>query len=206
VVIGDFETMSAQLPESDVTNALSSLERLTDDELKRLINDEDNFDDFVRNLPQVQKWENDKEVLLASNKSLAEYNLSFEPTLTEGKLELTELYKKVRNLMDEVETKRAQLESLGSRTSLDTTHALLLTAHAESEEQTDGLSESFLNGSLDVESFLSQYVPLKQVSHLRKLKADKLAELIHSQRSREGNISSTPYPTTQMMPQPRLPM
>jgi len=45
--------MSAQLPESDVTNALSSLERLSDDELKRIINDEDYFDDFVRNLPQV---------------------------------------------------------------------------------------------------------------------------------------------------------
>jgi len=97
-------------------------------------------------------------------------------------------------------------ESLGSRTSLDTTHALLLTAHAESEEQSDALSEAFLTGSLDLESFLSQYIPLKQTSHLRKLKSDKLAEMVHSQGSR-GSFSGAPYPTTtQMMPQPGMHM
>lgn len=97
-------------------------------------------------------------------------------------------------------------ESLGSRTSLDTTHALLLSAAAESEEQSDNLSESFLDGSLDLESFLSQYVPLRQTSHLRKLKADKLAELISSQQRSRGSYSGAPYPTTPMMPQPGMPM
>lgn len=48
-------------------------------------------------------------MLIASNKSLAEYNLGFEPTLKEGKQSLMELYQKARSLTDELETKRAQL-------------------------------------------------------------------------------------------------
>lgn len=57
----------------------------------------------------MKKWENDKEILIASNKSLAEYNLTFEPKLKEGKQGLMELYQKARALTDELETKRAQL-------------------------------------------------------------------------------------------------
>lgn len=47
-------------------------------------------------------------MLLASNKSLAEYNLTFEPKLKEGKQSLMNLYQQARSLTDELETKRAQ--------------------------------------------------------------------------------------------------
>jgi len=199
--------MTAQLPEAEISAALQSLNRLSDDELQKFIESEEYFENFVSQLPQVKKWENDKEMLIASNKSLAEYNLTFEPKLKEGKQGLMELYQKARSLTDELETKRAQLESLSSRTSLDTTHALLQAAAAEAEEKSDALTESFLDGSMELESFLAQFVPLRVSAHLRKLKADKMAEIVNSHRTR-STFSAVPYPTNNhpMMPHPVLPM
>jgi len=198
--------MTAQFPEGEISAALSSLQRLSDDELQQFLDNEDFFERTVMDLPQVQKWQNEKEMLLASNKSLAEYNLTFEPKLKEGKQSLMNLYQQARSLTDELETKRAQFESLSSRTSLDTTHALLATAAAESEEKSDALTESFLDphSEIDVDTFLSQFVPLRVTAHLRKLKADKMAEIVNSQRTRPNYSStSSPYPNNaQMMPQP----
>ncbi len=43
------------------------------------MNEEDKFDTFIRELPQVKRLYEEKEMLMASNKSLAEYNLSQVP-------------------------------------------------------------------------------------------------------------------------------
>ena len=40
------------------------------------MNNEDKFDQFIRDLPQMKALQEEKEMLLTSNKSLAEYNLS----------------------------------------------------------------------------------------------------------------------------------
>ena len=41
-----------------------------------ILNNEDKFDQFIRDLPQMKALQEEKEMLLTSNKSLAEYNLS----------------------------------------------------------------------------------------------------------------------------------
>lgn len=171
---------------------------------------------------------------MASNKSLAEFNLAFEPKLKAGKSALMELYEKARGVTDELETKRAQLgnnsfryqssqilelkkpnvmyrcvlESLYSRTSLDTTHALLQTATMEAEEESDKITEPLLDGSMDVETFISQFEPLRCKAHMRRLQTEKMAELVtQSQRGRSSFSTSVPYPTSPpSMPMPGMPM
>ena len=44
--------------------------------LQDILNNEDKFDEFIRDLPQMKALQDEKEMLLTSNKSLAEYNLS----------------------------------------------------------------------------------------------------------------------------------
>jgi len=194
--------MTAQIPEEEVRAACASLETLSDDELKALIDDDDAFTDFFNQLPQLKKWESEKESELAKNKTQAEYNLSLEPKLKEGKANLWELYEQARSLVDEVETKRAQLDSLNSRTSLDTTYALLQAASAEAEEKSEELAESFLKGSTDLESFTSQFIQLRVTAHMRRLKTEKIGEIVNSSRQRSYSV---PYPTVpQMMPLPPM--
>lgn len=53
---------------------------------------DDKFDEFIRELPQIKSLYNEKEMLVASNKSLAEYNMSQEPLLRQAKEKLMERY------------------------------------------------------------------------------------------------------------------
>lgn len=91
---------------------------------------------------------------------------------------------------------------------MDTTHALLQTAAMEAEEESDKVSEEFLEGSLDVDSFSSQFEPLRCKAHMRRLKTEKMAELVtQSQRGRTSFSTSVPYPTSPpQMPMPGMPM
>jgi len=100
------------------------------------------------------------------------------------------------------------VESLYSRTSLDTTHALLQTASMEAEEESEKLAEQFLAGSLDVDTFVGQFEPLRCKAHMRKLKTEKMAELVtSSQRGRTSFSTAAPYPTSPpQMPMPGMPM
>ena len=73
----------------DYPAALSNLQHMDSEQLKvtichncdftmlqDILNNEDKFDEFIKELPQMKALQEEKEMLLTSNKSLAEYNLS----------------------------------------------------------------------------------------------------------------------------------
>lgn len=68
----------------------------------------------------------------------------------------------------------------------DTALALLQTAAAESEEESDQIVKQFLDKDLQVDGFLEQFMVSRKTMHLRKLKAEKMNELI-----RKGGMNST---------------
>lgn len=73
----------------------------------------------------------------------------------------------------------------------DTALALLQTAAAESEEASEQIVKQFLEKELPVDGFLEQFMVSRKTMHLRKLKADKMNELI-----RKGVTTSAPPPTS----------
>ena len=119
----------------DYPAALASLQSMDSEQLKEILNNDVKFDDFMKELPQVKSLNNEKVIrtlndvetggvlsamlqnmLLASNKSLAEYNLSQEPVLREGKARLAEKHRTatslsagLKELQTELETKSGQV-------------------------------------------------------------------------------------------------
>lgn len=78
------------------------------------------------------------------------------------------------------------------------------------------LASKFLDGSLDVEGFLEQFTSRRKQMHLRKVKADKMTEMVQKRtfaspaanRTATSNFYSpppalAPYP---MAPMPAMPM
>lgn len=85
-------------------------------------------------------------------------------------------------------------ETKSAGISPDTTQALLQTAAAESEEQSESLAQDFLSGKIPVEKFLEDFEPTRKNMHLRKFKAEKMAELLRSgSQSSFGNGFAKPY-------------
>lgn len=84
------------------------------------------------------------------------------------------------------------LESKSGNLTQDTALALLQTAGAESEELSEKIVKQFLENEITVDIFLEQFMSMRKTMHLRKIKADKMNELI-----RQPNIRGTggsPYP------------
>lgn len=188
----------------DYNPATGMLHHMTTDELKKLLNDDDRLEGMIKDLQQVKNYESDRETVLASNKSLAEYNLSQEPVLEQLKVQLRRQFDELKSYKKRVEAKKKTLDELTNEMSLDTTLALLQTAAAEAEEESEVISESFLSGEIGVDAFLETYLSKKKLSHLRRVKVEKMVELLNSHASKNMNLpgaegtfsmnNSPPYP------------
>lgn len=79
----------------------------------------------------------------------------------------------------------------------DTALALLQTAAAESEEASEQIVKQFLEKELPVDGFLEQFMVSRKTMHLRKLKAEKMNEIIRkgaSVSSGYNNFNRSFYP------------
>lgn len=91
-------------------------------------------------------------------------------------------------------------ESKSSAMNQDTALALLQTAAAEGEEASDQIVKQFLDKELQIDGFLEQFMVSRKTMHLRKLKAEKMNELIWKGGANSGfnnyNRSFYPYQPT----------
>ncbi|XP_011702361.1 PREDICTED: vacuolar protein sorting-associated protein 37B [Wasmannia auropunctata] len=182
--------------EPDIPAALGLLSHLDNDELKELLNNDGKFEDIVKDIKQFKELETEKEMLMASNRSLAEFNLSKQPELEEGKQELKELSEQANQLCSSVRDKIDEMRDKSGTMTVDTALDLLQAAAAEIEEESEGVAEKFLAGDIEVDEFLDQFLSRRKLMHLRKVKVDKLRELI-----RKGHSNSTPgYPIASNFP------
>lgn len=179
----------------DYPAAMGLLAHLNSDELKELLNDDSKFDETVlKDVKQVKDWETEREMIIASNRSLAEFNLSKEAELEDLKTQVQQksetgekLCSRIQELLDEYKTKSAGV-------SPDTTLALLQTSAAEAEENSEQTAQDFLSGKIGIDKFLEDFEPMRKTMHIRKFKAEKMAELLKpSNQSSYDNGFNKPY-------------
>lgn len=177
--------------EPDYGAALGVINHLQTEELRDLVNNDDKLTELVKDVPQMKNLANEQEILLAANKSLAEFNLSLEPKLSQAKQTIISKYEEAAQLSEEVNTLKGEVDSSSGQYTADTLQALLQTAAQEIEEETENLVQSFLDKEQDVDEFLSEFLSKRKTAHLRRIKAEKITSIISQQNS---SSHSTPYP------------
>lgn len=178
--------------EPDYGAALGLINHLPTEQLRDLVNNDDKLTDLVKDLPEMKNLANEQEMLLAANKSLAEFNLSLEPKLSQAKQTIISKYQEAAQLSEEVNTLKEEVDSSSGQYTADTIVALLQTFTRHTEEETENLVQSFLDKEQEVDEFLSEFLSKRKLAHLRKIKADKITDVINQQNSTSHN---TPYPT-----------
>ncbi|XP_076041548.1 vacuolar protein sorting 37B [Oratosquilla oratoria] len=179
--------------EPDYEAAIGLFKHLPTEELRDLVNNDDKLTEMIKDLPQMKNLASEQEMLLAANKSLAEYNLGQEPKLSQAKQKLITSYEEAAQLSDELGSMKAEIDSASGQYTADTIQALLQTAAHEIEEETENLVQSFLDKEHSVDEFMAEFLNKRKMAHLRRIKAEKMTEIISRQSS--GN-QSTPYPST----------
>ncbi|VVC31995.1 Modifier of rudimentary, Modr [Cinara cedri] len=205
-----------------VNTVMGLMSHLNASELKEILNDDSKFEQYASELKPNKEIETEKEMLIASNRSLADFNLTKEPELISGKERLCEMYedaeKLYKSVTQKVNTIKQQMGSMNPETIL----AVLQTSACETEEDSDKLAEQFLSGATDLDGFLEEFLKKRKDMHMRKAKADKMTELLSRRNSSYRPISDNiqhsfsgypqigyppvPYYQSAPMPYPNVPV
>ncbi|RZF39565.1 hypothetical protein LSTR_LSTR001086 [Laodelphax striatellus] len=149
---------------------------LSNEDLKKVLNDDISLHSLVGDIEELIEIEDRKNSLLIAIKSSAECNLSKESCVVDNLESIIKLNLFGQTLMESVEGKVRQIASLEAVLSG------LKTAINNVEKESDDVAENFLNGSIDADVFLKNFLSTRIVMHLRKFKFDKLSELIYLRR------------------------
>ncbi|XP_018336127.1 vacuolar protein sorting-associated protein 37B [Agrilus planipennis] len=189
--------MSLAVIQSDCKRAISLISHLSNDELDEIMNNEEKLENLLKDLNQnyIKEIEAEKETLLASNNSLAEYNLGKEPLLTENREKIHQLSQEGAELSKSVKDKLQTVQDKNGDMSLETALALLQTAASEIEEESEKLAQKFLNNETDLEEYLDTFMIKRKLMHLRLVKAEKLAKILSRGLPNSQNYMNVP-PTT----------
>lgn len=206
----------------------TSLHHMNSDQLKELLNNDDKLDDTVDEV--LESLKSQKVRFFEENRSRAEKNIEKEPQIIELRSKLAELTEESKTTCTAVQDLLSQIKEKSGGVSQETALALLQTAASESEEKTEECAKKFTDNEINVETFLDEFINDRRTMHLRKLKAEKMMELIRKQSSAAqqqrhsthggggmpayGNLPGSgfypsagniPYPMGPMMPMPPPP-
>ncbi|CAB3398887.1 unnamed protein product [Caenorhabditis bovis] len=192
-----------------VSSAMTNCKSMTTEQLSAMLDDDALLDSFIDSLPQIRSMPTDKESALASNKSLAEWNLAQQPRIEQAKAQTLTLLDQAQKLKTEVTALKEQLDNVSSSKTLDVTSNLMQVAAQEADDDAEAIMKQFQDGEIPADLFLKQFKEKKTLAHLRKIKSDRLVALLREQQYGTINQPSrampvpapTPaYPTNNMMP------
>ncbi|MFT7808356.1 vacuolar protein sorting-associated protein 37B-like [Arapaima gigas] len=162
-------------------------------QLNNLLEDDEKLDKIVQEMQEVQEVQQTKQMTLASNRSLAEQNLLLQPKLDSQKNELTKSYRQLQDLFEIFQLRKSTLDHKSGISSLDTLLALLQAEGAKIEEETENMADSFLDGNISLETFVDEYQSKRKLAHLRRVKIDKLRDMVlKAHRSAQAQTPALP--------------
>ncbi|XP_048859072.1 VPS37B subunit of ESCRT-I a [Brienomyrus brachyistius] len=168
-------------------------------QLNDLLEDEDKLSKIVEEMQEVREVQQSKQMTLASNRSLAEQNLLLQPRLDCQKNELIKRYCCLQELFEAYQLRRSTLDQKSGINSLDTLLALLQTEGAKIEEETENMADSFLGGDVSLDTFVDEYQRQRKLAHLRRVKIDKLQEMVLKGPRLSRGLPQGPHPEVQPM-------
>lgn len=118
--------------------------------------------------------ESEREMLMASTKSLAEFNLSRQVAYENDRSNLLVLVSDCNKLRSDIQDKAMKLMELTKKTSLNSTKEILLGATEKAEKDSETIAQSFLTSTINHDTFINTFIKERKVAHLRRIKYDKL--------------------------------
>ncbi|CAG0914167.1 unnamed protein product [Notodromas monacha] len=169
--------------EQRVNSGLSSevrmvLSNYSSTDLENLLSKQQNFSDLLKRLPCVMGLEASVALISEETERLAVANLSKETVIEETRQDVSNLRQSVADLQEELFALRERHQKLIEKTDLFTIHEEIRNAVIASDQSSEEVAESFLNGGIELEKFLPGYLGSRKLSHLRRAKGEKLRVMI----------------------------
>ncbi|XP_011877576.1 PREDICTED: vacuolar protein sorting-associated protein 37A [Vollenhovia emeryi] len=168
------------LPSQSQTNSIfPELNSLTNEELKRLSEDDDRLDDFLEKHSQIKDMNAAIENAMDWVEKTAEANAAKEPELKQLQADVADKVKTVAALKARYDNLIQRYNKLSEVFTPDHIKECLRQAADESHEESEKIAEDFLNRKIDVERFLSTYIECRKLGQARRTKEEKLAHQLN---------------------------
>ncbi|KAJ3045230.1 Vacuolar protein sorting-associated protein 37A [Rhizophlyctis rosea] len=145
------------------------------EELEELLNDEIAFQIYLENLSSIKGMKQVHKELMDGNESLARRNLSKKEELESLKKTLSEQQQLFQSLRAKFDTNLKAQQDEAVRFSPTYVATKLQSAQSESDELSESIAQSFLDGKIPADDFIKQYRDTRRVYHLRAAKLERLA-------------------------------
>ncbi|XP_026215577.1 vacuolar protein sorting-associated protein 37C [Anabas testudineus] len=164
---------------------MEKLQDLSQSELQELLDNPERVEAMALESDEIQNIQLEREMALASNRSLAEQNLDVKPRLESQKELLVERYSQLEVVRETYRKHCSLRDGMVGQVSPEALLSRLQTEGSKTETESETLADEFLEGSLPLDSFLDRFLSLRSLAHTRRVKIEKLQEILR-QRS-EGN-------------------
>ncbi|NXI36009.1 VP37C protein, partial [Galbula dea] len=174
---------------------METLKGRTVSELRELQESAEEIERLALESQEVQELQLEREMALAANRSLAEQNLRFQAPLEAARSDLASKYEQLQELAHRWKEQKAKLEKFSAAMHPQTLLDLLQVESQKIEEESEELAERFLEGEVPLESFLEQFGVLRRLAHLRRVRVEKLQEILRrAESSQEPSRDLQPPP------------
>ncbi|XP_077570944.1 vacuolar protein sorting-associated protein 37B-like isoform X1 [Stigmatopora nigra] len=147
-------------------------------QLNEFLEDDEKLTKIIGEMDEMQDVQQSKETTLVNNRTQAEQNLALQPGLELKKETLTKKYGSLQESFEAYQLRKSTLDQKTGNSSLDILLALLQAEGAKVEEETENMADSFLDGDVTLEAFIDSYQNQRKLAHLRRVKIEKLQEMV----------------------------
>ncbi|XP_069780665.1 vacuolar protein sorting-associated protein 37A [Narcine bancroftii] len=162
----------------DLPDHFSELHDLGISQLTDLNENEDLLLGQFMGLPQLKQICTDKDDLVSYIEELAKRNLQLEPRLETERQDLLDKCDQLTRLKSTFEKKIQRQHELSESCSLSALQARLKVAAHQAEEESEVIAEEFLEGKVEIDDFLSNFMEKRTLCHCRRAKEEKLQHLM----------------------------
>nr|XP_016938817.1 vacuolar protein sorting-associated protein 37C [Drosophila suzukii] len=153
---------------------MPNLSTLSLDELKQLDRDPEFFDDFIEEMSVVQHLNEELDSMMNQVENISRENESKGSHLVELKRRLSDDYTALKTLGEKCDQLNKKYLKKSEEYAPQHMRELLQIAASNADADCDRHVEHFLNGKIDVQTFLNTYQSSKKISAERKAKEERL--------------------------------
>ncbi|OZJ05428.1 hypothetical protein BZG36_01657 [Bifiguratus adelaidae] len=161
-----------------MTKEFPSILNMSQQQLEEMLKDDYPFEEFVMSLDQIQHSRAVQSDLLNANEAIARKysrrkNLSRQEELTSLQQAIAPLNNQYLQLRQEFDAKFKKQQETLRRFQTPTLLSQVRDSIAESDELSEQIAQSFLDGGISIEAFIKQYRDVRKVYHLRSSKIER---------------------------------
>lgn len=172
---------------------MEKLQELSQSELQDLLEHPERVESMALESDEIQNIQLEREMALASNRSLAEQNLDVKPRLEEQKSLLVERYAQLEAARDTYRQHCVLRDGMAGQVSPEALFSRLQTEGAHTEAESETLASDFLDGSVTLDGFLDLFLARRCLAHRRRVRLEKFQDFL---RQRSHAPDPTPAAAT----------